>query len=106
STAIIFSAVLFTSFGNGLIIPTSGALLSKAVGVREQGLIQGGNQSVQALGRVLGPVYAGYTYTGFGAVATYAGAAGMMLVALAAAGAGLRALARRQDRPGVEPVRP
>jgi DHA1 family tetracycline resistance protein-like MFS transporter len=102
SAAVIFIAVLFTSLGNGLIIPTSGALLSKAVSVREQGLIQGGNQSVQALGRVLGPVYAGSTYTALGAAATYSGAAGMMLLAMAAAGIGLRTLARRQTAPPPE----
>lgn len=93
SAPLIFVAILFTSFGNGLIIPTSGALLSQAVSVREQGLIQGGNQSVQALGRVLGPIYGGYTFTSFGGAVTYVGAAVMMLGALVVGGAGLRALA-------------
>jgi len=39
--------------------------------MREQGRIQGGNQSVQALGRVLGPLYGGFAYTTLGATAAY-----------------------------------
>src|SRR5581483_10449168 len=48
---ILFVAVVFTALGNGLITPSITGLLSQAVTMREQGRVQGGNQSVQALGR-------------------------------------------------------
>ncbi len=54
---LVFISILFTAVGNGLITPTLTSLLSQNVGPREQGRVQGGNQSVQALGRVAGPVW-------------------------------------------------
>ncbi len=78
---LVFVASLFNAGGNGLVIPTSAALLSKAVTVREQGRIQGGNQSVQALGRVIGPLYGGWAYTTFSAAAAYFSLSGLLLAA-------------------------
>lgn len=78
---LVFVASLFNAGGNGLMIPTSAALLSKAVTPREQGRIQGGNQSVQALGRVIGPLYGGWVYTTFSAAATYFSLTGLLLAA-------------------------
>lgn len=97
---LLFVAVLFNSFGNGLMIPTSSALLSQSVSAREQGVIQGGNQSVQALGRVLGPLYAGAVYTNVGAPATYYGAAVMIAVAAALTTAGVNSLAAHKRASG------
>ncbi|MDZ4767853.1 MAG: MFS transporter [Chloroflexota bacterium] len=95
---LLFVAVLFTSFGNGLIIPTSSALLSQAVGMREQGQIQGGNQSIQALGRVLGPLYGGAAYTLLSPASTYFGAALIMLISAGLMLNALRALAAHKLR--------
>ncbi len=53
--ALVFVAILFTAIGNGLVTPTITGLLSQSVGPREQGRVQGGSQSVQALARVIGP---------------------------------------------------
>ncbi len=54
---LVFISILFTAFGNGLITPTITSLLSQNAGPREQGRVQGGSQSVQALARVVGPVW-------------------------------------------------
>jgi len=89
---LVFFASLFNAGGNGLMIPTSAALLSKAVTVREQGRIQGGSQSVQALGRVIGPLYGGWAYTTFSAAAAYFSLTGVLLLAAAIAYVSGRAL--------------
>jgi DHA1 family tetracycline resistance protein-like MFS transporter len=59
----LFLGVIPVAFGNGLITPSLSGLLSGSVGRKEQGRIQGGNQSIQALGRVIGPLWAGWVYT-------------------------------------------
>ena len=48
--------------GTGIYNPSNTALLSKSVGAREQGLVLGLNQSLAALGRVIGPAIAGVLY--------------------------------------------
>ncbi len=80
---ILFVAVVFTALGNGLITPSITGLLSQAVTMREQGRVQGGNQSVQALGRVLGPLWGGTVYGKLGPSAPYlSGAVGLTLAVL------------------------
>jgi DHA1 family tetracycline resistance protein-like MFS transporter len=74
---------VFTALGNGLITPSITGLLSQAVTMREQGRVQGGNQSVQALGRVLGPLWGGTVYGKLGPSAPYlSGAVGLTLAVL------------------------
>lgn len=68
--------------GNSLFLPSLTGLLSQQVEPSQQGRVQGGNQSVQALGRVVGPVIAGVVYGVIGPAAPYWLAA--FLVALAA----------------------
>lgn len=41
-------------------------MLSKAVASNEQGRIQGGSQSIQALARIIGPIIGGEIYTKIG----------------------------------------
>ncbi len=55
--ALVFVGIFFTAIGNGLVTPTITGLLSQSVGPREQGRVQGGSQSIQALARVFGPVW-------------------------------------------------
>jgi DHA1 family tetracycline resistance protein-like MFS transporter len=101
---LVFASVAFVALGNGLIVPSVTGLASQAVSTKEQGRVQGGNQSVQALGRVLGPLWGGWTYAHIGAAVPYVtGAIGLVLGALAVFGAG-RALARHkttQAKPAV-----
>jgi MFS transporter, DHA1 family, tetracycline resistance protein len=54
---LVYLSVAFVALGNGLIVPSVTALASQSVGMSEQGRVQGGNQGVQALGRVLGPMW-------------------------------------------------
>lgn len=79
---LIFVAALFVAIGNGLITPTVTGLVSQSVGFREQGRVQGGNQAVQALARVVGPLWAGATYATSAAI-PYFSAAGFALVGAA-----------------------
>ena len=80
---VLFVAVMFTALGNGLITPSLNGLLSQAVSVREQGRVQGGSQSVQALGRVLGPLWGGWAYERIGRATPYlSGAVELGLAAL------------------------
>lgn len=67
---IMASTAVFAT-GNGLFQPSLNGLISQAVSPREQGRVQGGNQSVQALARVLGPLYGGAAYTLIGWSAPY-----------------------------------
>ncbi|MBC8099728.1 MAG: MFS transporter, partial [Armatimonadetes bacterium] len=80
SVALVFISILFTAFGNGLILPTLRSLISATVSPREQGKIQGGNESIQALARVVGPLCPGYTYTVISASAPYWIGAGVLLL--------------------------
>lgn len=80
--AIVYFAIVCNAFGNALTIPTTTGLLSRAVSMREQGRVQGGNQSVQALARVVGPIYGGWGYTFFGPPILYI--TGAVLTAFAA----------------------
>jgi len=57
--ALVFAGIIFTATGNGLVTPTFTGLLSQSVGPRDQGRVQGGSQSIQALARVLAPVWVG-----------------------------------------------
>lgn len=54
------------NLGTGLLIPTSLSLLSKVTPDNEQGAILGINQSVSAFGRVLGPLWGGFSFQFFG----------------------------------------
>lgn len=79
---LLFIAILFTAGGNGLLTPSLTGLLSQSVGAREQGRVQGGSQSVQALGRVIGPLWGGWTYGSIGPASPYlSGAVGLLLSA-------------------------
>lgn len=82
--AVLLGGTVVFAVGNSLFTPTLTALLSQAVGPREQGRVQGGGQSVQALGRILGPVIGSLMYVGLGAAAPYAAGALLGLGAAAA----------------------
>lgn len=68
--AIYGGAAIF-ALGNGMLTPSLTGLTSQAVGPREQGKVQGGSQSVQALGRILGPAYGSAAYVSIGAGSPY-----------------------------------
>jgi predicted MFS family arabinose efflux permease len=54
------------SFGAGINNPSLASLLSKSSSVDEQGGVMGIAQSVSSMGRILGPMWGGYTFDAFG----------------------------------------
>lgn len=64
---LVYAAVIaLLSFGAGINNPSITALLSRSSGSEEQGGIMGIAQSLASLGRILGPLWGGYTFGKFG----------------------------------------
>jgi DHA1 family tetracycline resistance protein-like MFS transporter len=61
-TIFAFVAVIIYAFGSGLVEPSLGALISKSAGPKQQGRVQGANQSLQSITRMTGPLIAAYLY--------------------------------------------
>lgn len=53
-------------FGDSIFGPSFNGMLSKSVDSSEQGRIQGGSQSIQALARMIGPIIGGQIYVSLG----------------------------------------
>ncbi|OAA91047.1 MFS transporter [Clostridium ljungdahlii] len=63
----IFIAGMFIfGFGDSIFGPSFNGMLSKSVASSEQGRIQGGSQSIQALARMIGPIIGGQIYVALG----------------------------------------
>ncbi len=58
--------IAFIAFGNGINHPSISSLLSRHSGVDEQGGIMGIAQSMSSLGRILGPIWGGYSFGSIG----------------------------------------
>jgi DHA1 family tetracycline resistance protein-like MFS transporter len=66
----LFIAGMFIfGFGDSIFGPSFNGMLSKAVDASEQGRVQGGSQSIQALARIIGPVIGGQIYVSLGSPA-------------------------------------
>lgn len=68
-------------FGDSIFGPSFNGMLSKSVDSSEQGRIQGGSQSIQALARMIGPLIGGQIYVSLG----HAAPAVMGIILIAAA---------------------
>ncbi|MDR6884983.1 MFS transporter [Bacillus sp. 3255] len=68
-------------FGDSIFGPSFNGMLSKSVEASEQGRIQGGSQSIQALARMIGPIVGGQIYVSLGHAAP--AFMGMILIAAA-----------------------
>lgn len=78
----LFIAGMFIfGFGDSIFGPTFNGMLSKSVDSSEQGRIQGGSQSIQALARMIGPIIGGQIYVSLGHAAP--AFMGMILIAAA-----------------------
>ncbi|BFT72890.1 MFS transporter [Paenibacillus sp. P36] len=78
----LFIAGMFIfGFGDSIFGPSFNGMLSKSVDASEQGRIQGGSQSIQALARMIGPVIGGQIYVSLGHAAP--AFMGMILIAAA-----------------------
>lgn len=63
----LFIAGMFIfGFGDSIFGPSFNGMLSKAVDASEQGRVQGGSQSIQALARIIGPIIGGQIYVSLG----------------------------------------
>lgn len=78
----LFIAGMFIfGFGDSIFGPSFNGMLSKSADSSEQGRIQGGSQSIQALARMIGPVIGGQIYVSLGSAAP--AFMGMILIAAA-----------------------
>jgi DHA1 family tetracycline resistance protein-like MFS transporter len=78
----LFIAGMFIfGFGDSIFGPSFNGMLSKSVDSSEQGRIQGGSQSIQALARMIGPIIGGQIYVSLGHSAPFF--MGMILIAAA-----------------------
>ena len=62
-TLFAFISVIIFAFGSGLVEPSLAGLISRAAGPKQQGRVQGANQSLQSLTRMTGPLIAAYLYS-------------------------------------------
>ncbi len=81
SPPLLVVGVMLFAFSTGLVEPALGSLVSQAAGTGEQGVVQGGGQSVQSLARILGPLWGGALYARLGHATPYW--SGVVLVGLA-----------------------
>lgn len=85
--ALLAAALAVFALGRGLSTPPLFALVSREAGAEAQGVTLGAQQSLSALGRVLGPVLGGLLFAYVGIAAPYfAGAAVTGLALLLVAG--------------------
>ena len=66
STVVLLLVLTVLSLGTGTMAPTAMSMISKSADPEDQGGILGINQSLGALGRVLGPIWGGFTFQVFG----------------------------------------
>ncbi|MDR6550661.1 MFS transporter [Paenibacillus qinlingensis] len=78
---LLIAGMVIFGFGDSIFGPSYNGMLSKSVDSREQGRIQGGSQSIQALARMIGPILGGRIYVSFGHAAP--AFMGMILIAAA-----------------------
>jgi DHA1 family tetracycline resistance protein-like MFS transporter len=78
---LLIIGMFIYGFGDSIFGPSFNGMLSKAVDSSEQGRIQGGSQSIQALARMIGPIIGGQIYVSLGHAAP--AFMGMILIAAA-----------------------
>ncbi|AFQ43906.1 MFS transporter [Desulfosporosinus meridiei] len=78
---LLIAGMFIFGFGDSIFGPSFNGMLSKSVDSSEQGRIQGGSQSIQALARMIGPIIGGQIYVSLGHAAP--AFMGMILIAAA-----------------------
>ncbi|XRG79689.1 MFS transporter [Rossellomorea sp. GAMAL-10_SWC] len=79
---LLIVGMFIFGFGDSIFGPSFNGMVSKTVDPREQGRIQGGSQSIQALARIIGPIIGGQIYVTLGRAAP--AFMGIILIAVAA----------------------
>lgn len=77
----LIAGMFIFGFGDSIFGPSFNGMLSKAVDSSEQGRVQGGSQSIQALARMIGPIIGGQIYVSLGHAAP--AFMGMIFIAMA-----------------------
>lgn len=78
---LLIAGMFIFGFGDSIFGPSFNGMVSKSVDSGEQGRVQGGSQSIQALARIIGPVIGGQIYVSLGHAAP--AFMGMILIAAA-----------------------
>ncbi|MEO8612061.1 MAG: MFS transporter [Chloroflexota bacterium] len=84
SDVLMVIAFVVLAVGEGLISPSLLDLITRATDARSQGKVLGGNQSIQSLANMGGPLYVGEIYDHMGHAAPYLSGAGILLLTLGA----------------------
>lgn len=78
---LLIAGMFIFGFGDSIFGPSFNGMVSKSVDSSEQGRVQGGSQSIQALARMIGPIFGGQVYVSLGHAAP--AFMGMILIAAA-----------------------
>lgn len=62
SVILIYIALIVLNIGDGLFEPCESSLISNSVGPHMQGRVQGANQSMQSISRIIGPLAAAWIF--------------------------------------------
>jgi DHA1 family tetracycline resistance protein-like MFS transporter len=86
-------------FGSGLLEPALFGPRKQAAGPQQQGVVQGGSQSLQALASILGPLWGGLLYAQLGHAPPYWSAAIFVALAILVTFLALPSLRTSQQKP-------
>jgi DHA1 family tetracycline resistance protein-like MFS transporter len=100
SALLLWGGIVCYIVGSGLLEPSLGALVSRAAGPRQQGVVQGGSQSIQSLARMLGPLGGGLLYAQIGHASPYWSGAVIVGLAILATFLALPSARANQPKPG------
>lgn len=81
SGALLLAGVVTYAISSGLLEPSLNGLVSRAAGDRDQGVVQGGVQSIRSLGSIVGPLLGGWLYAQVGHAAPYVVSMVLMVIA-------------------------
>ncbi|MFN8373666.1 MAG: MFS transporter [Anaerolineae bacterium] len=84
SPVLMMLGTIVLAMGDGLLGPSFNGLLSRVAGAESQGLVQGGNQSIQSLARIAGPFLGGLMYANIGHASPFISGIFIVLLAIAA----------------------
>ncbi len=62
SPALVITGLIILNIGDGLFEPTEASLISTSAGREMQGRVQGANQGMQSIARIVGPFFAAWIY--------------------------------------------
>src|SRR5262249_54919408 len=79
---LLLGTVIF-AMGDGLFGPSFNGLLARGADASQQGQVQGGNQAVQSLAHIIGPLGSGEMYDRLGHSTPYFGSIAISVLAIA-----------------------